>query len=82
MDTLEWSQHARDVLKERGIGEDWVIRAIRDPDRSQVSEAGERHYIKAIPEFGGRFLRVVLNQTASPNRVVTAFFDRRLGRKE
>jgi hypothetical protein len=39
------------------------------------------HYIKAIPEHGGRFLRVVINHQVEPPRVVTLFFDRRLRRK-
>ncbi len=38
------------------------------------------HYIKAIPEFGGRSLRVVMNLDVIPNRVITVFFDRRIRR--
>ena len=39
------------------------------------------HYTKAIRERGGRILRVVVNTDAQPNRVITVFFDRRLGQK-
>jgi hypothetical protein len=40
------------------------------------------HYTKAIRERDGRVLRVVVNADVQPNRVVTVFFDRRLGRKQ
>ena len=81
MKELEWSQHAKDMLAERQIREEWVIRAITTPDRSEAHDESRTHCIKAIPEYGGRFLRVVVNRTVSPNRVVTAFSDRRLGKK-
>jgi hypothetical protein len=29
-----------------------------------------------LPEFGGRVLRVVVNKTVVPERVVTVYFDR------
>jgi hypothetical protein len=34
------------------------------------------HALRAIPEFGGRVLRVIYNRTKQPPNVVTAFFDR------
>jgi hypothetical protein len=37
--------------------------------------------IKRISEFGNHWLRVVINVAKSPNKGVTAFFDRRLRRK-
>jgi len=82
MNELEWSQHAKDVMQERQIREEWVTHTILHPDRSEVREDGCTHYIRAVSEYGGRFLRVIVNEAASPNRVVTTFFDRRLGRKQ
>jgi len=38
-------------------------------------------FLPAIPEHEGRVLRVVVNAEAHPERVVTAFFDRRLRRR-
>lgn len=76
-----FSKHARDVMGERHIPEEWVLRAIAAPDRIDSRADGTAHYIKAIPEHGGRFLRVVVNPGVVPQRVVTAFFDRRLGRQ-
>lgn len=78
---IEFSTHARDVLAERNISEDWVWRTIGSPDRTEVGADGNTHYVKAIVEHGGRFLRVVMNPSVAPQRVVTIFFDRRLGRQ-
>ena len=78
---LEFSAHARTVMAERQIPEDWVHRAIRSPDRSELSDDGNRHFLKAIAEHGGRILRVVVNARGIPVRVVTVFFDRRLRRR-
>jgi len=38
----------------------------------------EKHYLKQIPQTGGKFLRVIVNPSVSPPRVITAFFDRRV----
>ena len=82
MNPTEWTRHAREMLLERNIPEEWVFRAIRDSDYDETGDDGNRHYIKAIPEHGGRSLRVVVNPNVSPNRILTVFFDRRLGRKQ
>lgn len=68
------------MLKERGIEREWVDRTTRDPDRTEEHDDGTRHFIKQIPEFGNRWLRVVVNIGVEPERRVTAFFDRRLRR--
>lgn len=33
---------------------------------------------RKIPEFGGRVLRVAVNTTVEPNRVISVFFDRQM----
>lgn len=68
-------------MRERQIPEEWVPRAIDAPDRTDRPADGTTHYIKAIPEHGGRFIRAVVNPGVTPMRVVTVFFDRRLGRQ-
>jgi hypothetical protein len=78
IEDIEFANHARDMLRERNIPEDWVQRTIRSPDRIEVRPDGHTHYIRAIPEHGGRFLRVVVNPHVTPKRIVTLFFDRRL----
>jgi hypothetical protein len=49
-------------------------------DYSEEKEDGTIRYIRAIPEHGGRFLRVIANPIDL--RVVTLFFDRRLKRRQ
>ena len=66
------------MLKERCIRREWADFATNDPDRTEDHEDGTRHFIKKIPEFGNRWLRVIVNVKDTPAIRVTAFFDRRL----
>jgi len=70
------------MLKERGIRREWADRALEAPDRIEDHEDGTRHYIKQIPEYGNRWLRVIVNSVSVPENRVTAFFDRRLRRAQ
>ena len=57
-------------------------RAVREPDAVEdCDDDGTRHFLKRIPEFGGRWLRVIVNIKEKPYKGVTAFFDRRLRRQ-
>jgi len=47
--------------------------AVIDPHDAAV----ERRF-RRIPEFGDRVLRVAVNTTVDPLRVVSVFFDRRM----
>ncbi|MCH8267490.1 MAG: DUF4258 domain-containing protein [Acidobacteria bacterium] len=73
MAEAQWSTHAKTMLEERRIQEEWAMRTIQNPDRYEESEDGNGHYIKSIPEHGGRFLRVVVNPSVSPKRILTVF---------
>ncbi|MBC7093540.1 hypothetical protein H5T53_06010 [Candidatus Bipolaricaulota bacterium] len=55
---------------------------MESPDRKEPKTDGTVHYIKAIMEYGGRYLRVVVNPNIRPPKIVTVFFDRWLGRRE
>lgn len=81
IEDIEFASHARDMLRERNIPEEWVQRTIRSPDRTEVRADSHTHYMKAIPEHGGRFLRVVVNPHVTPKRIITLFFDRRVRRE-
>lgn len=81
MRDIEPSEHARDMLQERKIPEKWMWRTINEPDRTEKGANGNIHYIKAIREHEGRFLRVIVNPNAKPKRIGTLFFDRRLRRE-
>ena len=76
----EFSEHAYDMLRERNIQEDWAKLAIEEPERKEPKDDGTVHYIRAIEQYEGRFLRVVVNPDVSPQRIVTVFFDRRIRR--
>jgi len=60
--SYEFSQHAYDVLKERGIQEAWVRLALEKPERKETKDDGTIHYIKSIEERGNRHLRIVTRQ--------------------
>ena len=75
---MEDTIHFQDMLVERGINREWVNRAIQEPDRVEDYDDRTRHYIKQIPEFGNRWLRIVVNVSSIPPKRITAFFDRRL----
>jgi len=77
---MEFSRHFNQMLEERNIRRDWVDQALADPDKVEEISDGTRHFIKQISEYGNRWLKVVINVRANPNRAVTAFFDRRLRR--
>lgn len=81
MSDFELSAHTKDMLKERNIAEEWLWRTLKTPDRKRRGADGNMHYTKTIREREGRVLCVVVNADVQPNRIVTAFFDRRLGRK-
>jgi hypothetical protein len=66
------------MLRERDISESWVLRALASPDRREPAVNGTVHLLKAIPEHGGRVLRVVVQPDGASGRIVTLFFDRRV----
>ncbi|MCW5942889.1 MAG: DUF4258 domain-containing protein [Fimbriimonadaceae bacterium] len=75
----ELTQHARDALEKREIDVVWMERTVARPEwtESDPVDSDLEHRLAAIPEFGDRVLRVIVNRKASPLRVVTAYFDRR-----
>jgi hypothetical protein len=77
---MEYTKHFKKMLQERRIQVEWVEQTIQTPDRIEENDDGTRHFIRQIPEYGNRWLRIVVNVSVIPNRAVTAFFDRRLRR--
>lgn len=78
---LELTGHAERALAERGIEQAWVARVLATPDSVYPRDDGTVHDVAPVSERDGRMLRVVTSSSAGRLRVVTAFFDRRLGRK-
>jgi hypothetical protein len=78
---MEIGKHFQDMMKEREIPQEWIDRCVSSPENTEVHPDGTKHYIKRIPEFENKWLRVVINQNVSPSKAVTVFFDRRLRKK-
>ncbi len=76
----EFSDHAYDMLKERNIEQLWVKWTIENPERREPKDDGTIHYLRSIEQYGGRYLRVVVNPDARPQKIVTVFFDRKIRR--
>ena len=75
------TQHATDALKKRRIPNEWVERALFQPEWIEPDDIDPEleHRLVRIPEFGGRVLRVIVNPAVDPFRIITVYFDR--GRK-
>ena len=82
MPDLEYSKHAKHMLTRRKILEEWVWRAVNTPDKKRRGDDDNMHYTKTIREKEGRVLHVVVNTNVQPNRIVTVFLDRRLGKEK
>ena len=76
---LIFTQHAEDMLHERGIDRAWVEAAVRDPETLEPDpqRPGVFRAYRRIPERGDRVLRVVYTATGDSLRVLTVFFDRK-----
>lgn len=74
----ELTKHARKAMEERGIRVEWLEQNLAAPEcvLPDPEDATVKRYFRRIPEFGGRVLRVAVNTTVEPNRVVSVFFDR------
>lgn len=77
------SAHAETVAAEREVAFEWIERTVLEPERIEKdkSDPALLHAIRRVPEFGGRFLRVVYTDRVAPWRVVTVYFDRSLKEK-
>jgi hypothetical protein len=78
----EFTKHAKEMLSERNIAEEWVWRTISSPDTQELGSDNNLHFAKVIVEKDDRVLHVVVNPHIAPQRIVTLFFDRRLRSKK
>jgi hypothetical protein len=74
---LKFTAHATTMMHERMIQEEWITRTVTNPDTTEERNDEEIHFLKQIPEAGGKTLRVIINPRTNPRRVITVFFDRR-----
>jgi len=78
------TEHAKESLQRRSnIQLRWLEQAITTPHRIEkdVDDSELTHYLLKIEDFEGRVLRMIVNQTVDPMRVITAFFDRNMRNK-
>jgi hypothetical protein len=75
---LRVTRHARDAIAEREIDFNWIEKTVREPEwsRPDPRQSGVERRFRAIPEYGGRTLRVVCIESADEIRILTAYFDR------
>jgi hypothetical protein len=74
---FEFTTHAKEMLKQRNILEEDVLRTIYHPDWKNIGQDDNVHCFKKIDEYENRVLHVIINPGTVPKKVVTAFFDRK-----
>jgi len=70
---MEFTKHFKSMLKERSIQQEWVHRAINEPEKTEDQEDGTWHLMRRMEEHGNRWLRVVINIQVQPNRADSIF---------
>ena len=80
---LVFTKHAQDAIIERELKRAWIEEAAYMPEweDDDPRQVGILRRYRAIPQHGGRVLRVVCLETDDEIRILTAFFDRRAGRQ-
>ena len=75
-----FTNHAAAVLRERNIDPEWVRRTMITPERREPdpNDPAVERFFRIIPENDSRVLRVVVNTSTTPWRVVSVFFDRNM----
>lgn len=75
---LRFTGHARTAIAERELAEAWVEAAALSPEwEAPDPRPGVVRRYRAIPERGGRILRVACVETPDEIRILSAFLDRR-----
>jgi hypothetical protein len=70
--------HAAEVVVARAIRVEWIEQTLKNPQLNlpDPEDPELERLFRCIPEYGNRVLRVVVNRTVDPLRVVSVFFDR------
>jgi len=79
---MKYTRHFEDMMAERSIQPKWIEQTLNKPDKVENKPDGTRHFLKQIPEYGNRWLRIIVNVTCEPNKAVTVFFDRGMKNKK
>ena len=65
----------------RNISDNWVEEVIAEPvlRRPDPNDTEMERFYGPVSELGGRYIRVAVNTTATPWRIVTVFIDSMAG---
>jgi len=71
------TDHAKKRCIRRKVLDVWIEATIEHPARTEndADDPTLVHALRAIPEKGFRVLRVIYNESVTPVRVVTVYFD-------
>ena len=77
------SRHARHVVGERKLAQEWIAETIHSPAFTEPdpTQPGAIRAFRRIAAFGNRVLRVVYYDAGTEYRVITVFFDRQASRR-
>jgi hypothetical protein len=75
---FHYSRHFKDMLKELSIPMSFITNTLNKSEKVEDRNDGTRHFLRKIQKNENRWLRVVVNINIVPNKIITAFFDRRL----
>jgi len=80
---FDLTKHAEYVIKRRGIPLRSIEYVLANPLAIEPDKVDPdlEHRLGRVVEYGNRILRVVVNATVKPIRVITVFWDRRVRNK-
>ncbi len=75
---LRYTRHAHRVIAERLILVEWIELTVSEPAlrTPDLIDPEVERFFRPIPERDNRVLRVAVNTSVAPWRVVSVFFDR------
>ena len=78
-----FSGHAEERIARRKIRREWVLAIAERPEAAERDETDAQleHRLGRVVQAGNRVLRVIVNDLAEPERIVTAYFDRKMRNK-
>jgi Domain of unknown function (DUF4258) len=80
MSRYDLSRHVKDVISARQVRLVWLEQVLDSPEVVEADRDDPElvHHVGRIKEHGNRALRVVFNNSVSPVRIVTVYFDRKM----
>ncbi len=83
MEAFTLTAHAAQMARERCIDQSWILLALLNPAMILPDPRDKVliHKFRRIPDYGGRVLRIVIDSTQIPPRVITLFFDSKASRE-